>query len=106
MSKFTEAVRQGTDGLSFLSTGFCTGCPECRDSLGICCEDRAQAMMDKGEINDEGSFSWSACDCCGSSLGGDRHAAHGCLDDGTILHMEVCVDCLAYLANGDEPEER
>lgn len=28
-----------------------------------------------GAEDEESSFSWSACDCCGSRLGGDRIAA-------------------------------
>lgn len=24
-------------------------------------------------VGDEAGFSWSSCDCCGSTLGGDRH---------------------------------
>ena len=27
------------------------------------------------EHSHEGSFSWSPCECCGSSLGGDRYKA-------------------------------
>ena len=63
-----------------------------------------------GEEYNEGSFSWSDCDSCGSTLGGDRHPAHGIvqsdgdtLPKGTIIHMSICVDCLMYHANGETP---
>lgn len=53
----------------------------------------------------ETEFSWSACDACGSTLGGDRTPAHGLDTNGAVLHMHVCVDCVEYLANGDLPED-
>jgi hypothetical protein len=62
------------------------------------------------ETGDEGSFSWSPCDACGSSLGGDRHAAHGLVSRTKygrkthLIHLDVCTDCLFYTANGDLPE--
>jgi hypothetical protein len=88
MSKFTDAVEQGTEGLDYLSTGYASHdlCDECLE-----------------EQDDEGFFSWSSCDCCGSSLGGTRYAAHGRDKDGNLVHLDVCSDCLMYLANGDEP---
>lgn len=93
MSAFTNAVERGTDGLDFLSTGYvshdlCDECPEEQDS----------------DCGDEGFFSWSSCDCCGSGLGGTRYAAHGRDKGGNLIHLDVCEDCLMYLANGDEPE--
>jgi hypothetical protein len=65
-----------------------------------------QAAWESGKICDEGSFSWSSCGICNSRLGGDRFDWHG-LDDltGTLYHFDdACVDCVLYLANGDEPE--
>jgi hypothetical protein len=54
-------------------------------------------------IADQGSFSWSSCDVCESSLGGDRYPAHYMYGK-KIGHLLVCVDCLAYGANGEAPE--
>ena len=51
------------------------------------------------ESAEEASFSWSACDCCGSTLGGDRHPAHGWLDK-QLVHLSVCNDCLYYINYG------
>ncbi len=50
-------------------------------------------------------FSWSACDCCGSSLGGDRFkACHYNPETKETIDLEICVDCLMYITNGDLPE--
>jgi hypothetical protein len=61
--------------------------------------------VSRGEYPDEGGFSWSSCDSCGSSLGGDRYVAHGVDANKDIIHMDICVDCLMFFANGDVPEE-
>jgi hypothetical protein len=70
--EYEEAVKQGLAGLEFVSTGACPGCDECE--LGEECTDRER------ELADEPHFSWRSCDVCNSSLGGDRHAAHGQLN--------------------------
>lgn len=94
MSKFTDTVDCALEGLDFVSVGYiphdsCDDCPEEQDE----------------NVGDEGYFSWSPCECCGSSLGGTRYAAHGRDTDGNLVHLNVCQDCLMYIANGDEPEE-
>ena len=104
MSAYTDAVERNLKGLEAVSTGFCPGCEECQDAYGLTAEE-AEEKWSNGEIDSDPSFSWSACECCGSSLGGDREVAHAILD-GEIIHMDgFCVDCVMYLANGDEPEE-
>lgn len=75
---------------------------------------RVELDVDWGDLEgpracaEEGGFSWSECDICGSSLGGDRYPAHWIYTapDGrrSIEHERVCVDCLMYAANGDVPE--
>ena len=99
MSKFTESVDTYLEGIECVSAGACPGCEECElgnvDSMESPEWDQAN----------EGSFSWSQCETCGSRLGGDRFPSHGFSEDGEIVHLDVCVDCLIYLANGDEPEE-
>ena len=89
MSKFEKAFNANTDGMMHLSVGTCDKCDECKNEI------------------DEGHFSWTSCDTCGSSLGGDRFAAHyidptDC--ERQLNHIEVCVDCLQYIANGELPE--
>ena len=86
VSAYTEAVERELRGVEAVSVGAAKDCGEC-----FACEPEAV-------------FSWSSCDGCGSSLGGDRYPGHG-LIDGTLYHFEFCVDCVQYIANGDEPEE-
>lgn len=97
MSDFTDAVHEHTCDLEAFSVGACPGCRECGLSETPTEAERCAA--------DEGSFSWSACESCGSSLGGNRYPAHYLDDNGEISHMHVCTDCLMYHANGDEPED-
>jgi hypothetical protein len=96
MSDFAERVEHYLKGIEHVSTGPCPGCDEC--GLGDV-EDMASPDY---ESAGEPSFSWSDCDCCGSSLGGDRHPAHGTYH-GDLIHLDVCTDCVMYLEYGDEP---
>ncbi len=60
--------------------------------------------------HDEGYFSWSPCDTCGSTLGGTRY---DCVltNPGVDKHgrkharheVSSCTDCLVFAANGDLP---
>ena len=112
MSNFTDAVesqarREGLPGSNSIAPGFTSICPDCREAHGFCCEHSAQNAWKNGDIEEDGHFSSYPCDLCGSSLGGDRYAAHFFADDNPqkeLCHIEVCVDCRLYLANGDEPE--
>ena len=95
MNNFTQSVEHYCEGLTVA-----VGC------LGIECE---YANGDE-EHSCEASFSWSQCDSCGSTLGGDRLPASGITHDagptgyGEIYELSICIDCAMYHANGDEPE--
>ena len=90
-TEYQEAFARWTKDLVGLNTGLASCCPECGDF--------------NEEIGDEGGFSWSQCDTCGSTLGGNRYAAHGFAEgDDTPIHLDVCEDCLCYIANGDLPQ--
>lgn len=89
--KYKAAVEHNWRGVEAVSTGSCSGCEEC--GLEKDCDDHAR------ELAEEPSFSWSACDSCGSTLGGNRHPAHG-LINGELEHFSVCDDCLYYLNYG------
>ena len=131
-SRYLEAFEHNAKGLHALSTGAwpLDTCQECKgsgkgddgdtcytcDGIGKVCECSqcsARGDEDSGE-RDEGGFSWSSCDTCGSSLGGDRYPGHALdrdpqapgyvRDSANIIHLEVCADCLMFIANGDEPE--
>lgn len=131
---FVEAIERNTAGLTAVSTGVCHGCEQCRDEHGqkitcpTCngegwidedndCQDcdgdgKRQLTMEEfeeewshGRVDAEPSFSWSGCDICGSSLGGNMEPWHGVDENGEIVHGDnACVDCVMYLANGDLPE--
>ena len=94
---FTYYVATYCEGLEVVSVG----------CLGVKCEHA------EGDPNHacEAGFSWSQCDSCGSTLGGDRLEAHGLYrpHDGADLEsikMEICVDCVMYHANGETPAWR
>ena len=80
------------------------------ETLIVCCTDfklDAEKRMTDEEyyaLANEANFSSTQCDGCGSNMGGDRHPAHTLLEKEWI-HIEVCTDCLMYIANGDEPVE-
>jgi len=104
-AEFENAVQVGTDGLKAVSTGLCPGCPDCLEDHSDLTPGRFEAGIGDGSIFEEPWFSWSPCECCGSTLGGDRVSAHGVDANGEIIHFSACVDCMCYLANGDLPED-
>ena len=63
-----------------------------RNNDNLCCD------------GEELGFSWRACDCCGSSLGGDRFKACKLTKDHEVIDFSVCVDCILYIANGEVPD--
>jgi hypothetical protein len=88
-----------------------TDCHDCTGTGNVPVEEITDEEL---QLWDEGSFSWSECDSCGSTLGGSRYKAHAIHveafgpnakrpDD--IHHIEICVDCLMFHANGDKPDE-
>jgi hypothetical protein len=102
MSQFTEAVRQELAGLTFVSPGACPGCATCEANV------RRDGLTDEewSDLAGGPSFSWSRCQSCGSTFGGDRHAGHATDPalGGLLLHLEMCSDCVVWHANGEEPE--
>lgn len=85
-------------------------CEDCNASGRTCaCAECPSERND--DAGDEGGFSWRDCDTCGSSLGGNRYAAHGLVSPKRyarrteLLHLDVCTDCLVFIANGDLPGE-
>lgn len=54
---------------------------------------------------DEGGFSWQGCDVCGNQLGQDLYAAHAFDSEDSLIHYDICRNCLCYLANGDIPDD-
>jgi len=85
--------------LKFISTGLCPGCLICMDNYGYDSIEEFNNQVDSGEIFDEGAFSWSPCDLCQTSLGGNSYISHGIDIDNNLNHFTVCSDCL-FLLNG------
>ena len=83
--------------LRTISPGICSQCEQCQSDYGL---DEEELDSYCRTVGDEGGFSWQDCEGCRSTLGGDRFAAHGIGDNGDICHLDVCYDCLQYLANG------
>ena len=105
MSKYTDAVDSNLNGLTAVSSGVCPGCEECADEHSVDLEE-LQLGWESGKIFSEPSFSARGCGVCGSNLAGDLETWHAIDDNtGTLYHFkDMCVDCVVYIANGDEPE--
>lgn len=120
-SAFLEAYERGIKGTEAQSPGLCPGCSQCADKLGYRDQEDEDGNVTKsaleqydedleaGAICSEAHFSWSPCDICGSSLGGDREVWHfrmGVAPYDYIHHGEgICVDCVLFMVNGEEPEQ-
>jgi len=108
MSAFKRAVERQLKGVEHFSAGACPGCDEC--GLDTNCTEQER------QCAEEGGFSKSDCDSCGSRLGGNRYPAHGFIKIlvgsrqserlvESRIHMNICADCLLYHGAGQEPEE-
>lgn len=105
MSEFTVAVEKGLENMVGVSTGVCPGCETCADMFANSDIEELAQGWENGSIFSEPSFSKSPCGICGSYLGGDREIWHWIDENNHIQHEDdCCVDCMLYLANGDEPE--
>ena len=105
MSKFTDAIDRNWNSNHFaIAPGATTSCDEC--FWGLSQKEKNDLSDEDKQAWDEGSFSWSDCNSCGSLLGGDRFPAHAIEHNPNhqIYHIDICVDCLMFHANGDKPE--
>lgn len=104
MDKFLDAIERNWPGYTIA--------PGASPDMDCCGNHPADS--DELQIEDEGGFSWSPCESCGSTLGGDRHPGHAIHKDAfgpnakrpdDVHHISMCVDCLLFHANGDLPED-
>lgn len=109
MSDYFLAVEDGLEGLRAVSTGHSTECGDCAEGCGYdasseeSMEEFARAV--ENGYAEESHFSWSGCQICGMHKGGDMHPWHAIDADGEVMHFSrACVDCVMFLANGEEPE--
>jgi len=93
---YLERYIEATEGITYISSGTavkgCSGCYQGHD------------FEEEESVTTEPYFSWSSCDTCNSTLGGNREDAHGYLNNDTLIHLSICTDCVVYLANGELPE--
>lgn len=87
--QYEETFAEWLKQWEFPSSGYCPGCEDCPEPQydGDC------AFL-------EPSFSWRACEVCGSRLGGDRLPIHAVDENGDIVHFDACMDCIYYLEYG------
>jgi len=52
------------------------------------------------EESAEEYFSWQSCDCCGTTLGGNRIEADGYSEKNGIMEFEICTDCEYFAEYG------
>lgn len=94
-------------GLTNISSSVIGDCKECQCYYGVFEDEEINKFKEdvkSGKIQDEGSFSWEACNTCGSTLGGTRYDSHALDENNELVHLDICTDCLAFFANGSEPE--
>lgn len=105
-SPYVQSVEANLRGLDAVSTGYCPGCETCATDTGYETVAEYDADLESGALECEPHFSWGPCGICGSHLGGDREPWHAIdKETGALFHGSgACVDCLVFLANGDEPE--
>lgn len=83
------------EGIDYLVTGHLV-CPNCGvdfDDGGFCLECGGDR-----ECFDEPFFSWRPCNCCGTTLGGDRQYATSYKDG--VRDYIICSDCAYYAEYG------
>lgn len=86
------------EGIENLSTGP-IDCDDC--NCGLEAGECPECGKDSGEINQESYFSWRPCDCCGTSLGGNREDATGYnRERNAIQSYSVCEDCVYFAEYG------
>lgn len=93
--EYEQNVKNTLEGLQYISSGPCPGCDECLE-----CDNPDDPSMEWYDLAGEPHFSWSGCEICGSSLGGNRYSAHAVDKNNNIIHFDVCVDCYYYIEYG------
>lgn len=103
-NRFVQAFERHTKGLEAISSGLCASCSDCQSTFDAS-EKKLAKLIDEG-LSNEGGFSRSGCDTCCSSLGQLLYAGHALIEiDGkkVLTHLDLCEDCILFIANGDIP---
>lgn len=96
-TEYESAVASGSDNMEHFSSGPCSGCRECCDLVD---PDDYDSDEDWNEAVSEPHFSWSPCELCNRSLGGDRESAHAVSKEHGIIHFDICTDCVYFIEYG------
>ena len=83
--------------LRHVSSGICFTCKTCQQDWGYDNAKDFERDVDNGVIVSEPYFSWSHCELCDCSLGGNRESAHAIDSNNDLLHIEICEDCVLNL---------
>jgi len=90
-------MAENINDYNYWSVGCCAECVVCQSESGLSREELKQAL-DNGDYADEPAFSWSLCELCGDTHGGNRYCTHAIGKDGELYHFEVCEDCFIKIA--------
>jgi hypothetical protein len=102
---FEKAFAANTEGLEFLSVGLCATCKICQSDFDEDDADKFAEKISDGKIFDEGGISRQGCDTCGMSLQATLFSAHAVSKETQeVIHLCVCEDCVAFIANAQLPE--
>lgn len=95
---YQTAFETGMTGLSHFSSGsFIQSCTECPVNEHVHYEDGISYEA-------EPYFSWSRCEICDTTLGGDREDCHAIMEGDVLIHLRVCTDCVYYAEYGRLPD--
>ena len=104
--EFKERFKRHTKGLEAISCGLCSKCSDCQSTFDVG-ETQLEWIIQNG-LCDDGGISRSGCDTCGNSLYQLLYAGHAWMQlDGkqVLTHLEICQDCMLYIANGQLPRD-
>jgi hypothetical protein len=90
------------EGITNLSPGkiVCSNCEAKLHESG-CCDEKCPNCGADIECMNEPYFSWRPCECCGSTLGGNREVASAYHpESGNCFEYEICQDCIYYASYG------
>lgn len=95
-----------TKGLKYLSSGICAACCDCQSNYGYDSPGELERAIVDG-LCDEGGISRAGCDCCGNSLQQKLYDGHAFIElngKEVLTHLDLCEDCVMFIANGDMPQ--
>ena len=94
---FKTTVDNYMKGIQFPSVGAMADCPDC----GLAGEEhptQKELVVASQPVHRD-----RPCECCGGDPG-YRYPSHGLDPKSGMVHMDLCVDCVIYLAHGDLPD--